>query len=1078
LKKEFNLLGNISSYFIKKFRIVYLLIIMICVVGISAYMNLPREERPEAIKPVIKITTNYAGVAPSEMETLVTDIIEGGVDDIEGVSEIKSVTSSGTSSISMIFEENYDMEKASADVTAAVSGLDIPEGASDPKVSSLNSVEAPIMNITISGDYSLVELKNMAESLQTEINAIEGISETSLSGGLDPVVNIYLDQQKLEMYDLSLQDISQLIKNAQKENPIGSDQIDSLEYSIRMTGSFTEIDSLDNLIVSEIEGFPLYLKDVATIVEEFKEPNTISERYDSELQDDKEMIPAVFISVHRESDSDVIGISEQIHEIMDGDGLDIFPDDVNVVISNEDAVNVEEALDDVLSNALSGLLLVIVVLFIFIGFKESVIVAFVIPLSLFISFALMSVFGITLNTMSMVALILALGMLVDNAIVIMENIDRIRDEGHDIISSAKIATNQVAPAVLAATLTTISAFIPLSFAGGTLGQMMSCIPIVVIFAIIASFVMSIVITPALCSRFLSKHKSNKKLPMISRIMSILLVCILTAIAFNGSYLVWISVPLFALIMVYKLFFTKSKKDPSVSHGRIIDKYGVMLRKIIKSKLNIFVWIVITIVIFASSIFMVTSGEVKIELMPKRDSTALVVSSTLPAGYLIEDAVEISEEMEAVILEYDEILSIVSTISKSKVTYSLEIVPVEERDMSSTELIDSIREDLSGIAGANISVGQTLRGFQGADSPIMVEIIGENSDDVTQVSNDLIEMLKKTTGTTEVSSTLVGGPPEIQLSINEDAIYQYGLTASSIATTIKEYIAPTTVTSLISDGEEIDISLLYEGSTIDSISDYSSITFTAKDGSIVYFDQVVDIEETKGMLSITHQDSKRIETVSSEIMDEYTAIEVLDAFKVQVENYNVPNGITINFVGEDEYITETFTSLFIGMGIAIFLVYTILAVQFNSLSQPIVVLFTIPLATIGSIWGLVLTGNNFSTYAFFGVVSLVGIAVNDAIVLIDYFNYLRKEEGLSLMEAIVEGGKTRFIPVFSTTITTIGGVLPLALKSDEYAQLGYALIFGLLVATVLTLVVIPILYMIFERTKTRIRKYIPIMLEER
>jgi HAE1 family hydrophobic/amphiphilic exporter-1 len=1051
---------------------------MIFVVGISAYVNLPREEKPEMTKPIIKVSTNYSGVAPSEMESLVTDIVENSISGIEGISEISSVTSSGSSQVNIFFDETWDMEKATADVTAAVNNLDLPDGASSPKISSMNSVEAAIMNITISGDYSLVELKNMAESLEKEINTIDGISETNLSGGLDPVINIYLDKQKLEMYDLTLQDVSQVIKNAQKENPIGSDEIDTLEYSIRLVGELNTVESLDSFIVSELDGFPIYLKDVAVIKEEFKEPETISERYDAELQDDKEMISAVFISVHRESDSDVIGISEQIHAILDNDTSDLFPEDVNVIISNEDAVNVEEALDDVLSNALSGLLLVIVVLFIFIGFKESLIVAFVIPLSLFISFVLMSIVGISLNTMSMVALILALGMLVDNAIVIMENIDRIRDEGNDIISSAKIATNQVAPAVLAATLTTVSAFIPISLAGGTLGQMMSCIPLVVIFAIVASFVMSIVVTPALCSRFLSKHKSNKKLPVISRILSIVVVCILTAIAFNGSYLVWISVPLFALIMVYKMFFTKPKDHTTNSHGRIIDKYGVMLRKIIKSKVNVFVWIIVTIVVFASSIFMITSGELKIELMPKRDSTALNISSTIPSGYLIEDAVAIADQMEPIILSYDEVLSVVSKVSSSSVSYSIEIVPVEERDISSTELIDNIRTDLETIVGANIVVGQTLRGFQGSTYPVMIEILGENSDDVNQVSNDFVEMLKNTMGTTEVSSTLVDGPPEIQLSVNEEAIFQYGLSASSIATTIKENISPTTVTTIVSEGDEIEISLLYEGNLIDSISDYSSITFQARDGSTVYFDQVVDIEESKGLLSIKHQDLKRIETVNSQIEDEYTATEVLDSFMIQVENYNVPNGVEIVCAGENEDINETFSNLFLSMGVAVFLVFTILAIQFNSLSQPIVVLFTIPLATIGAIWGLILTGNNFSTYAFFGVVSLVGIAVNDAIVLIDYFNYLRKEEGLSLIDAIVEGGKTRFIPVFSTTITTIGGVLPLALKSDEYAQLGFALIFGLMVATVLTLVVIPMLYMIFEKSKTSIRKYIPIMLDER
>ena len=894
---------------------------MIFAVGYSAYISLPREEKPEATKPIVNIVTNYYGVSPVEMEMLVTDVIEMGVKDIEGIDEIKSTTSNGNSKVSVLFVKDWDMDIALSEIQSAISSVQLPDEALEPKALTMNSVEAPIMNITVSGEYSLTDLKNYAELLQAEIYGVDGISEIALTGGLDRVINIYMDKQKLDMYDLTSNEISQSIIAANKENPVGSDEIDTMEYSVRIVGNTETVEDIEDIIVAELNGFPIYLKDISTVKNEYQIPEYVSERYDSLLQDEKEMIPAISMSIHRESESDVIGISTQIREIIETQKGILYPEDVNIIISNEDAVNVNNALNDVLSNAISGLLLVIVVLFIFIGFKESIIVAFVIPLSLFISFACMSVFGISLNTMSMVALILALGMLVDNAIVIMENIDRIRDEGSDIISSAKIATNQVAPAVLAATLTTISAFIPIAFAGGTLGELMSCIPLVVIFAIVASFFISIIITPSLCSRLLSKHKAGKKLSNIARISSIVVLCVLSALAFSGSYLAWIAVPLFGTTMIYRLYVAKPKGSIEGEHGRIIDCYGNMLGQIIKKKTYAGVWIVACVAVFVISIYTITSDFLKIELLPKRDSTALNIVSAMPEGYLLEDSLMIGDQMEGVILEYDEVLSVVSNINKSSASFSLEIVPVDEREISSTQLIDYIREDLGKIVCANITVGQTLRGFQGSESPIMIEIIGDDSDSVEKVSNDFIETLKNIEGTTEVTSSMTGGPPELLLSIDKEKAYQYGLNTNDIASKIKESISSTNVTSFILDGEEVDISLMYEGSNIDSVSDYSSITFDVKDGSTVYFDQIVEIEETKGLTNITHQDLKRIETVSSNITDEYTSTEVLDKFSKIIENYDMPKGIVINYAGESQDIKEAFTNLFISMGVGIFLVYT-------------------------------------------------------------------------------------------------------------------------------------------------------------
>lgn len=393
-------------------------------------------------------------------------------------------------------------------------------------------------------------------------------------------------------------------------------------------------------------------------------------------------------------------------------------------------------------------------------------------------------------------------------------------------------------------------------------------------------------------------------------------------------------------------------------------------------------------------------------------------------------------------------------------------------------MDVMRSDMSDIVGTKITVGQQTRGYQGSSHPIMIEILSNDSTTIKDVSADLIEILSSIEGTTEVSSSLTDGPPELKIDINEEKANMYGLSVRTIADTISQKLSGVNATEVLLDGEEVEIYIKYAGEEIDSISDFSNISFKASDGTTIYFSQVAEVTDTEGVDSISHQDLERIETVYCELLDGYNSTEVTEIFEAKVNNYSLPSSVTTQFSGDRMDIQESFTSLAISMVLAIIMVFIILSIQFNSLIQPFIILFAIPLAAIGAIWGLIITGNNFGVYAFFGIVSLVGIAINDAIVLIDYINYLRNVEGKDIRKAIVEGGMTRFIPVFSTTITTIGGILPLAMRDSSYAQLGYSLIFGLLVSTVLTLIVIPVLYLAVENSKTRLKKVVPIFIDER
>ncbi|WP_156456520.1 efflux RND transporter permease subunit [Abyssisolibacter fermentans] len=819
------------------------------------------------------------------------------------------------------------------------------------------------------------------------------------------------------------------------------------------------------------------------------------EIYQKGLSAERSVTPTITLSITRDNNSDTIGISDEIKEriVKHGKGT-IYPEDVFISITGDTAIEVDKALNDVVGNALSGLLIVIIVLFLFIGFRESLIVAFVIPLSLLSSLTLLEYNGMSLNTMSLVALILALGMLVDNAIVIMENIDRIRDEGLDVVSASKIATNQVAPAVFAATLTTMSAFLPMAITSGIIGLFIKAIPVTVIFAIAASFVISLVITPALCSRFLSKYKvknnSNKsRLPLLKKIISVALVFVLSLIAFmeNGKFglLSWIFAITFSIAMFYKQFKNTNSSNEEL---KIIKRYANWMDKILRSKSKKIALIVISIVIFFSSLLTIPLGLLKIELFPTTDSTSFTIDVETPSGYLLEDTGNVVREIETVLFNYPEVEAFVSKVGSTGTRFttagdnpkfadiSVDLVPENERTKSSMEIIDSLRNDLKNIAGAKITLEQEVKGPE-SEYPINIKVIGEDLDKISLIAKDFAGILKEIPGTAEVSTTIGDNPPEIQIVIDKEKTNLLGLDARNISAEIRNSIHGVEVSTFIEDEDETDIVIQTSNEEITSINDFEKIYFTSSRGEQIAFSQVASLVETKGLNEIEHEDLKKIIKVQSNLAKNGNSTQIIDEFQSRISDYPLPNDVEISYGGENEDIKESFTDMFKNMLIAILLVFIILAIQFNSLSQPMVVLFSVPLATIGALLGLIITKNNFGLYSFTGIVALVGIAVNDAIVLVDYTNYLRRN-GSSLIEAIIEAGKTRFMPVLATSITTIGGILPLALKDPNYSQMGYALIFGLVASTLLTLVYIPMLYSIIEGFKDKIRKRVPMFSDRR
>ncbi|MTI57171.1 efflux RND transporter permease subunit [Geosporobacter ferrireducens] len=1091
LEEKVNILGRWASFFIDRYRIVYLMIAAILVWGITAYFEMKRELQPEVVLPYGYVLTTYPGAAPEEVERLLTDKIEKKMDEISKVKQILSTSGYGYSMVFVEFETGVDIDDAVQKMKEKVSSIqkELPADAETPEVNSFETNNAAIMIINVSGDYDLMTLKSYGEKIKEDLEKLKEVSSIQIIGGLEREIKIIVDPQKLSAYNLSLEQIKNAIMLSNVNFPGGNIQLDKKNYNIRTVGEMKQAAELKNVVLTYMNNSPLYLKDVAVVEDGHRDPESYSRMSYGLGTDQPAVKQSVAIAVKKKEAADIIKTSQKIHDLLEKQKGHLYPENLQIEVSGDTAVYVKDELGTVINNSKSGLLLVITVLFLFIGFAESLVVSFVIPLSILVAFGMMKTTGMTFNSITMFSLILAVGMLVDNGIVIMENIDRLRFKGLSSEQAAKVGTNQIAPAIAASTLTTLAAFFPIMLTPGVMGAFIKPIPQTVMFALGASFLVSVTITPALCTMALKGHRSNgtgktstaKKI--VQKIGAVLLVFILTMYAFKDNEgglmgfgtLSVIFGFLFAGGMILKLIRRgKTEKDHF-----IIRNYGERLYKIIQNKWRRRAVIAIILTAFLFSMALIPLGFLKVEMFATTDFTRLYVNIKTPNGTSLDTTSAITEEVERRLFQFKEIKSFVSNIgmigadsidefqvssggTPNIARVIIDLVEEKERKRSSMEISAEMRKVLEGIPGAEINV-QEMESGPPSGKAITVRIKGERLEDIKKTGDDFVEILKGIPGTLDVKNGMAEGTPEIQVHVDKERAARYGLENMTIATGIRNAVHGLKATTLRSNQEEIDVVIRTSKDKLETIKDLEKIYFYSRSGYPVAFSQVASIVEGTSILTIGHEDLKRQTNITADLVAGYNAADITKEFQTAIADYPLLEGITIEYGGEVEDMQESFTDMFRNMIIAAILVFLILAIQFNSLSQPLIILFTVPMALIGVMPGHVITGNNFGFVSFIGVVALVGIAVNDAIVLVDYINYLRKN-GYELYEAVKETGMTRFIPVMATTITTVGGILPITLRQPFFAPLGYALIFGLGVATVLTLIVIPVLYVMLEEFK--------------
>lgn len=1071
---------------------------LILLAGLWSYLTVPKEAAPDITVPFIAVNTVYPGVAPEDIETLITRPLE---EELNRISDLKTLTSrsvEGLSSITAEFEAGMDMTEALQLVREKVdiAKPELPEASEEPQIVEFNFSDFPILQVNIAGDYSLVRLKDLAEDIQDEIEQIPSVLSVSLSGGLEREVKVDVDLAKLKYYGVTFDDVIDAIREENVTIPGGTIDVGEIKYLVRVPGEFEETRPIEDIVISEAGGTPVYVRDVADVDFGFKERESYARLNGS---------PVVTLSVSKRSGENIIETSDAVRGVL-AEMRSGFPPSTQVSVTSDQAEYVRDMVSSLENNIISGLILVVAVLLFALGIRNASFVGVAIPLSMFLSFSVIQLLGMTMNMIVLFSLILALGMLVDNAIVVVENIYRFREEGFDRKQAAKFATAEVAMPVIAATATTLAAFAPLMFWPGVVGEFMRYLPETLIITLASSLFVGLVVNPTLCSLFMRRmDEPAMELTREARIAVWGIVgVVLLLIALRNP----ITAALLALTGVALYWLHEKALEPIGHRVRevllpiTLRRYEAVLRWSLRHRFLMVGQAVLTLV-FVVGLFGVFNAG--IEFFPESvpPETAWVQVET-PTGTRAEATDEITRQVEARLAEFPNRVdyeSVVATTGRKVggfgggetgtqyATVAVDLVDYKDRSYDSFETLETLRERVGAtIAGAEISVEKPQEGPP-TGLPVNIEITGEDFEVLKDLGDRAVQVLSNAPVARKLEgleSDLAEARPELRIEVDREKAKLFGLNTQKIGFTVRSAINGTEASEFRDGKDEYDIVVRLAERYRNDLTALEDLTVTTEEGVQVPLPAVASwsVEESFG--GINRKDLDRVVTVSADVRAGNNANAVLAEVQETLAGFRdaMPPGYRLSYTGQQEEQQESEEFLFGAFLMALFLIGMILVSQFDSVLKPVLILSTVVLSTVGVLVGLLVFRMPFGVIMTgVGVISLAGIVVNNAIVLVDYIGILRKRDGMEERESLIQGGLTRFRPVTLTAITTVMGLVPLSiglnfdfeglyreLRPDIYwggeqaawwGPMAIAVIAGLTFATFLTLVLLPVMHSILD-----------------
>jgi multidrug efflux pump len=1125
-KKEITREFGLSSLSVDNRTSVIILSLIITVLGVVAYRTMPKESFPEIVIPTVYVGTTYPGNSPVDMENLITRPIEKELKSINNVKNITSTSVQDFSSIVVEFNPGIEISKAIQDVKDAVdkSKSALPTDLDqDPDVLEINTSDFPIMNVNISGNYTEEELKKFGEYLEDEIEKLGEISKAELRGTIEREIRVDADIYKMEALGVSFGDISDAISQENLTISGGNLLTGEFRRALRITGELKTPAELNDIIIKTENNRIVYLSDVAEVTDTYKERTSYARSNE---------LPVLTVNVIKRSGENLLDAAEKIKVIIAKAKAERFPRDLEVTITNDQSKMTKMQVDNLENSIIFGVILVVLVLMFFLGFRNALFVGIAIPLSMFISFLVLGWFGITLNLMVLFALILALGMLVDNGIVVVENVYRLMQEGKSAVQAAKEGVGEVAWPIITSTATTLAAFLPLAFWDDIIGEFMKYLPITLIIVLSSSLFVALVVNPVLTAMYMKVEDLNIIKPKRKNLIIAGFLALVAMLFYLGSFIaIGNLLMIAALLTVFNVFVLRGaiRWFQNTFLVWLEDVYEKTLAFALKGR-NPYLFFGGTILLLFLSLALLGVRAPKVLFFPDNQPALVNIFIENPIGTDTEATnnfmVKMEEDLAKVLEPYGGIIesiitqvgegtgdqtmgpSIANTPNKAKVTISF--VEYQLRGgINTNQAMEDIRELGAKYPGVLVTVNKQQNGPP-VGKAVNIEVSGEDYIKLIDFVVDFRDYLASSNieGIEELKTDLELGSPEVVLDINRETARRFGLSTSTIANELRTALFGLEVSKYKEGEEDYPIQLRLKDEYRYDIATLlnKKINFRDKFGNKkeVPISAVADLHYGSTYGSVKRKDLNKVITVFSNVNDGFNPTEINNQLKEMVAQYEIPDGITVKFTGEQEEQAKSMAFLARALFIAVSLIFLIIVAQFNSVTTPFIIMASVLLSTIGVFLGLVIFNMDFVVIMTgIGIISLAGVVVNNAIVLIDYTNLVRQRrrqdldipEGEflpynELLNSIIVGGKTRLRPVLLTAITTVLGLIPLAIgmninfatllssfdpefyvggdNATFWGPMAWTVIFGLTFATFLTLVIVPVMYLLADKANMRIR----------
>jgi HAE1 family hydrophobic/amphiphilic exporter-1 len=1005
---------------------VYLIVI---VLGVTGFRFLPVDLLPPIEYPRLSVSVDYPNVGPEEIETIITDQLENALAGVANLDEITSESEEGSSRVSLNFSRGTNLDEAANDVRAALDRVrrSLPEEADPPRVRKFDPNDSPIVIIGAQSTRQLDELTRILENdISKRLEQVPGVGTIDVWGGIDREIRVNLKRDRLSASGLTAQDVRNALIAENSTLPGGNVKQGFSDLYVRTVGEFDDINQISETIITTVDGKPIKVRDIAEVEDGFEDVGRLVSINDE---------PMIRMGIRKQSGANTVEVSEGIQRELDR--INAERDDVSLMIVIDQSDFIQNSIDNVQQSAIWGAVLAIFILYLFLrNGSTTFIISLAIPVSIIATFGLLYFSGLTLNQMSFGGLALGVGLIVDNAIVVLENIVRLRNNGKSLKESALVGTSEVSGAIIASTLTTSVIFLPVVFMQTITGTLFQELALVVVFALVCSLFVALTLVPMLASKFMT-IKTNEEMTEKDK----------------GRF---------------QLFFE-----------RVEDKYSSFLRRMIKRKVLVFGT---TIVLMTGAIY--GSGFISTELAPQTEADEISIDFYLADGMNIAIANQYLDELKhkvMAIAPMDQVKYMTTEVRNGNAEVELAMVDQSERSISTYALADELNEKIDGtIPGGSFRVrAQTglwiLRRIfgSGGDEAVQLELRGYDLAQADIIADEIVNRMERLPMIRDARSNRQEGRPEQNIVFDRQKIAELGLTGRDIAQAIQANVGGTTAGVFREGGEEFDINVRLQESDRMSTLDLDNISVRTATGETVPVSTVIDQNASRGPESINRINGQRVTYISANLDGNATLGEAVDAVRSELSGMSMPAGFTIVYGGEYEEQQQAQTDYLISIIMAFVLIYMVMAAQFERFLDPLIVMFSVPVSIVGVIPIMLLTSTTFNMQSIMGLIMLIGIVVNNAIVLVDYINLMRRDKNLSVFEAVVQSGKLRLRPILMTTLTTVLGLLPISFGwgsgGEIQAALARVVIGGLTASTLITLVLIPVVYVTADNIKVYVQE---------